>query len=160
MKKILWICLILWALGMCGEQAQARDIVEKWRCFGQYDFDKKEVVIELEGRIPAGEEWGPGQIWVRGIGQDGGFTIRGVNWWWEWMEDNTDLLSTQMGRAAITILRGVETYGCCQARHTTVCRPEVCSSATAGGVRDCIHRGDSMCLRWRVSVQFQYLDRP
>ena len=84
MKKILWICLILWALGMCGEQAQARDIVEKWRCFGQYDFDKKEVVIELEGRIPAGEEWGPGQIWVRGIGQDGGFTIRGVNWWWEW----------------------------------------------------------------------------
>ena len=34
------------------------------------------------------------------------------------------------------------------------------AQAFAGGVRDCIHRGESMCLRWRVSVQFQCLDTP
>jgi len=84
MKKIGLICLMLFVVGTVSVQAQGSDIVEKWRCFGQWDFDKKKVVIELEGRIPAGAAWGPGQIWVRGIGQDGEFTIRGVDLWWEW----------------------------------------------------------------------------
>ena len=65
---------------------------EKWRCFGEFDYDKKTALVELTRVTKDGEKSGFGEVSVAGVTHKALFRVEGLNRRWDFGEEiRTDL---------------------------------------------------------------------
>ena len=64
-------------------QESSGTTTEKWRCFGEFDFDKKTALVRLTRVTKDDERSGFGEVFVAGITHKALFQVEGLNRRWD-----------------------------------------------------------------------------
>ena len=90
MRMILRLVVCVALTGACilvQAQESSGTITEKWRCFGEFDFDKKAALVKLTRVTKDGERSGFGEVLVAGVTHKALFRVEGLNRRWDFGEE-------------------------------------------------------------------------
>ena len=89
MRMILRLVMCVALMGACilvQTQESSGTTTEKWRCFGQFDFDKKTALVKLTRVTKDGEKSGSGEVSVAGVTYKALFEVKGLDRRWDFGE--------------------------------------------------------------------------
>lgn len=92
MRIILRLVVCVALMGACifvQTQESSGTTTEKWRCFGQFDFDKKTTLVKLTRVTENGEKFGFGEVAVAGVTHKALFQVEGLNRRWDFGKEPT-----------------------------------------------------------------------
>ena len=90
MRMILRLVVCVALMGACilvQTQESSGTTTEKWRCFGEFDYDKKTALVKLTRVTEDGQKSGFGEVSVAGITHKALFEVQGLNRRWTFGEE-------------------------------------------------------------------------
>ena len=87
MLRLVVCVALMGAFILVQTQESSGTTIEKWRCFGQFDFDKKTALVKLTRVTKDGEKSGSGEVSVAGVTHKALFQVEGLNRRWDFGQE-------------------------------------------------------------------------